>query len=395
MKEDFERMTPELKAYLDFDPKSESGGYEKKRVLKTLIDPSILKDYIKFEKDKMFEPSKEDISSREDHESSSGKYKLVTSTYQTSPGHWSYSQGRVYKNESDEPIGIINRNYSAFPFQFVENHPNGHDYLICGEDYQGQTVIELDTGKRVDSLSEGAEEGAGFCWSDYEFHAGAQILTVCGCHWACPYEYRFYDFSDPMSGWPQLETDEYIDADSHKPTIEADGTIKTYQTEASDQDDETSIASTMTFRREGNKLVLLLEDVTTKEKERRREKEENNKAYEKWLAEFKSTDPLYLRSIELAKDPVFSPEEYVGIGQTYEEWCPHWTGEERRICRSIVNEHSGNYSIRLEFAHLTGPIRMAVYMKGSGVDSKWFEHSIDGMEKAFEYAKGVVSQLKL
>ena len=25
-------------------------------------------------------------------------------------------------------------------------------------------------------------------------------LAVDGCHWACPYEYRFFDFTDPARG---------------------------------------------------------------------------------------------------------------------------------------------------------------------------------------------------
>src|SRR6185312_13000866 len=93
-----------------------------------------------------------------------------------------------------------------FVFSFVEDHPNGHPYLVTGADYQGQTVIELDTGRRRDFIPDAAKDGVGFCWTDHRFDPSTQLLIVEGCIWAAPFEYRFYDFSDPMEkGWPELE----------------------------------------------------------------------------------------------------------------------------------------------------------------------------------------------
>jgi hypothetical protein len=92
----------------------------------------------------------------------------------------------------------VRRNYSAFPFTWCEDHPTGHDYLVCGEDYQGQTIIELDTGRRADYLPAQAEQGTGFCWAQHYLAPSKEVLIVDGCYWACPYELVAFDFSRPL-----------------------------------------------------------------------------------------------------------------------------------------------------------------------------------------------------
>lgn len=136
--------------------------------------------------------------------SPSGRYKLLVRYYGTKPGSWNYSRGTVWAADDPDgkPIADVKRNYSSFEFAWIEGHPNGHSYLVCGEDYQGQTVVELDTGRRRDHLPPEAKQGHAFCWIDYSFHAPTCLLVVGGCHWACPYETRFYDFRDPLTGWP-------------------------------------------------------------------------------------------------------------------------------------------------------------------------------------------------
>jgi hypothetical protein len=136
--------------------------------------------------------------------SPSGKYELEISKYKTRKGCWNYSKGVVYKDKK-KPIEIVKRNYHHFPFEWVESHPNGHDYLICGEDYQGQTIIELDTGKRIDYLPEAAKRGFGFCWVAINASPNKTTLAVDGCVWAGPYEVLFVDFSEPMKELKILE----------------------------------------------------------------------------------------------------------------------------------------------------------------------------------------------
>lgn len=138
-------------------------------------------------------------------ESDSGKYTLEVTRFRTLKGSWNYSRGRVRRTGSDEIIAEVRRNYSAFPYAFVEDHPNGHDYLVCGEDYQGQTVVELDTGERRDYLPQKAKKGFGFCWAAIHPSPDGNMLAVEGCFWACPYEVLVVDFSNPLEGpWSEF-----------------------------------------------------------------------------------------------------------------------------------------------------------------------------------------------
>jgi hypothetical protein len=348
---------------------------------------------------KFFVP--ENAGESTEHLSPSGAYKLKVTSFRTCDPEskrrtWNYTQGLVFRQGSDEPLFEVRRNYSSFPFLFVEGHPNGHAYLVCGENYQGQTVLELDTGKRRELLPEEAKQGHGFCWASYRFEPTASIIIVAGCFWACPYEFKLYDFSDPMSGWPQIEPeDAYNDDDRRWPTFEPDGTIKFYQSEyVEDNDDDEGepptppIAAIKTFRREGLKLVLVEERVSEKEQKTRAEREEANRKYEEWLDTFKATDPLYLAMLEGVKDPAFKSDQFFSIGQTYEKWCPEFKLNERRICKRI-NVSPG--AIDLEWAAETGPIKVVTY-KNDKMEHRFFmEHSVESMRAAIAYAKTVLS----
>lgn len=136
--------------------------------------------------------------------SPSGRYQLVVTSHTTGKATWHYTRGRVY--EGERLVATINRNFSAFPFAFVEGHgKTGGDYLLCGEDYLGQTCVDLRTGARVDHLPAEAEEGVGFCWADIRPSPDGTVLAVDGCYWACPYEVIIVDFGDPMSvPWPEF-----------------------------------------------------------------------------------------------------------------------------------------------------------------------------------------------
>lgn len=351
-------------------------------------------EFTRLQKLDYFVPANAQLGCRREHVSESGKYKLVTTPFSTKEGGWNYTQGLVYTVGNDQPIAEVQRNYSSFPFEFVEDHPNGHAYLVCGEDYQGQTVVELDTGKRRDFLPPEAEKGHGFCWADYKFDKATQILLVDGCYWACPYMFRFYDFSNPMEGWPEIESEEWIDADAKAPTFEPDGAIKTYQTREDEDSDEVvpvekrELASVLTFRREGLKLVKIDEWVSEAEKERRLSREEAQRKYEAWEANFKATDPLYLAHLELLKDPVWKPADYAGRGITYDGWCPDFKGKETRWCRQIMNE--GPCKIEVEWAAETGPIKLEIYRDSKKLDDQFFPHSVEGMHAAFATAKEVL-----
>lgn len=325
--------------------------------------------------------------------SPSGRYSLSIEQRPTKPGCWNHTVGSVSNGETQ--IATVNRNYSSFPFLWIEAHPNGHDYLVCGEDYQGQTVIELDTGKRRDYVPDDAKQGVGFCWVSCRFDVGSMILVADGCIWAAPYEYRFYDFADPMSGWPEIESDRWIDADQKWPVVGPDGIICCYQTESVDDDDdgrEGPTASIQRFIRDGHKLVCVDEWVSDAEKARRAEREESQRRYDSAMAEYRSSDQLYLTYIELLKDTSIKPDPYEGVGVTYSSWCPHWSGNERRMCRRLLSGRSDKLAIDLEWAAKTGPIKLQIFRDGNRSETRWFDHSTQGMHAAFAAAKELSGQ---
>lgn len=333
----------------------------------------------------------------EEHASPSGRYKLVVVNRPTKPGCWDYTTGTVTRDGHSDPVAIVDRNYSSFPFLWVEGHPNGHDYLVCGSNYQGQTVIELDTGRRRDFLPNAAHDGCGFCWASYTFNHEHKMLVVEGCVWACPYEYRFYDFSDPMEkGWPEIEVeDQAIDADGKAPTFNPDGTLTCWEVRLIPNDDEDAddsynreVVGSTTFRRVDLRLVKVDRWLDEAERLRREEAKAKHEEWERMWEDFKKSDPLFLLVKESPKTHGFRSDGWVSLGVTYEGWCPHFTGKEGRVCRSL--SHSGSKpSIEVEWGRETAPIKIVVY-QGDTVRNKWFDRSLDGMREALDFAKQVM-----
>jgi len=138
------------------------------------------------------------------HTSPSGEFQIETSKYFTSPGHWNYSRGIVTRLSDGEVIADVKRNIGHFWHTWI-HHPNGADYLICGEDYQGYSVINLNLGTCQVYFPEEGYSGVGFCWTEANLSADGQVLTVEGCFWAAPYERVTFDFRDPEKlPYPEL-----------------------------------------------------------------------------------------------------------------------------------------------------------------------------------------------
>ena len=329
--------------------------------------------------------------------SESGRYRVVVTSIETRKGSWNYTLGRIYKAGVEEPIAEVRRNYSAFPVTFVEDHPNGHQYFIGGADYQGQTVIELDTGRRRDFVPEEAKEGFGFCWVEHRFVESHQMLIVEGCLWAAPFEFRFYDFSDPMElGWPDLLPAEGVSAEVRWPEVSSDGLIRTFELGTSDDDEEEEadeerreVASIKTYRKCGQELRFVSIWLSQAEQARRRRNAEARRAEEAWRQEFMATDPLYRTYKEQLALSGLSPADYESFGTTYAGWCPGFEGPETRWCREI--HESPSCRIDLEWAVQKGPIKLLI-SKGKNQETKFFDHSAEGMAEAFMSARAAAAE---
>jgi hypothetical protein len=130
--------------------------------------------------------------------SPSGNYELTTSRYSTGPSTWQYSRGVAKHLADGKTIADIKRNYGHFWHAWAL-HPNGAEYLLCGEDYQGYSVINLGTGVTHRYFPAEGFDGFGFCWTAVHPSPDGLTLAVEGCIWGGPYEVLFLDFSNPES----------------------------------------------------------------------------------------------------------------------------------------------------------------------------------------------------
>lgn len=130
--------------------------------------------------------------------SPSGAFLLAIDRYATGPRTWQYSRGLVTRVSDGKVIADVKRNYGHFLHSWVQ-HPNGKEYLLCGEDYQGYMVVELSSADVKIHLPCSAENGGGFCWAAIRPSPDGTVLAVQGCIWAAPYDLVFYDFSEPLN----------------------------------------------------------------------------------------------------------------------------------------------------------------------------------------------------
>ncbi len=116
-------------------------------------------------------------------------------------------------------------------------HPDGQEFLLCGEDYQGYNVIDLERGENKVFFPAEGFDGHGFCWTQVHPSPDGLVLAVEGCYWACPYALVLYDFCNPSKlplpelarleeyydviGWRDNDTLEYSQGESSAERVPA------------------------------------------------------------------------------------------------------------------------------------------------------------------------------
>ena len=143
-----------------------------------------------------FQESRRDPQSQDVVLSPSGNFQLTIDSYSTGEHSWAYTRGRVRSTGNSEIIADIKRNYSHFWFAWV-HHRNGFEYLLCGEDYQGQSIVNLNKGETYNHFPESGYNGGGFCWAAAHASPNSTVLAVEGCYWGGINEIVFFDFTDP------------------------------------------------------------------------------------------------------------------------------------------------------------------------------------------------------
>jgi hypothetical protein len=144
--------------------------------------------------------------------SPSGKFRIEINRYFTLPNSWQYSRGIVTNIANNgQVVADIKRNYGQFWHTWLQ-HPNGNEYLLCGEDYQGYSVLNLNTGNYQAYFPEAGYKGSGFCWAAVYPSPDSLVLAVAGCYWACPYDLVLFDFRSPeVLPYPELERFDALD----------------------------------------------------------------------------------------------------------------------------------------------------------------------------------------
>ena len=116
------------------------------------------------------------------YESPSGKYTVVVTPvefrFRNKKTKYIYTIGTVYQD--GKMIFNVHRNAPDFPYLFVENHEDGFDYLLCAEDNQARTVVQLNTSKARSFISEKSQRGIEFCWQKLHTSENAKVIAVEG-----------------------------------------------------------------------------------------------------------------------------------------------------------------------------------------------------------------------
>lgn len=143
----------------------------------------------RFEAASLGEVVKEDVSPTD-------RFRLEVRPCPTGANRWNYTRGEVTRLTDNRLLSVVERNYSAFWHCWVL-HPDGHEYLLCGEDYQGYSVIDLTAEREHVFLSEAGLKGGGFCWAEILPSPDGLALAVSGCIWGGPFDALLLDFSQP------------------------------------------------------------------------------------------------------------------------------------------------------------------------------------------------------
>jgi len=126
--------------------------------------------------------------------SPSEKFRLEATNFWLKELKWDLTRVEVYDQALNEKLFDFFVNESRFFHGWVITQNT--EYLICAEDiFGGQTVADL-TNLKMTGYSPNEN---GFIWTDFHLSPDGKTLATIGCHWACPYVIKLFDFSDPLT----------------------------------------------------------------------------------------------------------------------------------------------------------------------------------------------------
>jgi hypothetical protein len=185
----------------------------------------------------------------------------------------------------------------VFHHSFVTKE--GREYLIAGRSYMSQTIVDLDRGQEFEPTGDHYNGGA-FCWARCYLSPDGNTLAVDGCIWARPYEYCFFDFSDPSKGWPSLpivgaKEIEYP-SDKREPQWLDATTVECFQWDENGEPQERT-----RVQRRDREMVVVEHWVSETEQKRRDDEARAEAEQDAWWESVRSSDPMYRRLVELVR----------------------------------------------------------------------------------------------
>lgn len=120
-------------------------------------------------------------------------YGFMSCPFRFSYNHWLYSHFILKSKTHDKIIEFV-RDDAHFPFTWVKEHPKKRKYLVCAEDRQSISVIDLNSWK----LHTWLDEDDDFQPKKFYINQSGTILCVFGSVFGDLDYIRFYDFSDPI-----------------------------------------------------------------------------------------------------------------------------------------------------------------------------------------------------
>lgn len=193
--------------YAEYDPRGEEGdmaAYRGKRRFFALVPHHVRVRYDREGRIRRFRESMDPVRDqvRSVVLGSDGPRLIMTPYKHREGNYWGYTKGRIIGPEG-VVLHTVHRNYGSFP---VAVGPGGR-WVVCGEDYQGYTVLDLhEADRRADFFPPAGHVGHGFCPMSWDFSPCGRWLAVYGCYWSAPGGVRVYAMPpDPvefMTGGP-------------------------------------------------------------------------------------------------------------------------------------------------------------------------------------------------
>jgi len=292
--------------------------------------------------------------------SPSGRYQLAIHDL------GSTSRGVVTRISDGAVVCDLTRNYGTFHHSFVMK--GEREYLIAGRSYMSQTIVDLDRGAEYEPPGD-QEDGGAFIWVTCFLSPDGNTLAVDGCVWACPYEVKFFDFTDPAVGWPELPIIDraYLESPSDlvRPTWLDARTIDVHQ-----HDRDKAPAERTRLERRGTEMVVVEHWVSDAEQERRATAARLDDELAAWWETFRVSDPLYLRLVELVHAHALPGD-----------MLAYRPGARRIVQYFRRAEPKASADLRWEIE--AGTVSVQLYdASGTQVETRSFEPTLAGIEAA-------------